>query len=894
MRADLAVTVTGTHPATGSDPLLESKFEIPERPRFMVPRPRLFERLSWRSQTPVTLVVGPAGSGKTQLVASWTASESTDAATVWVTLEDDDGPDWAFWAYVVGALRRAGALTSRSPMPSPGATVDRSFLIRLAAELSEAHGRVVLILDGVSSLTGGQWAADLEFVVRHSSPLLRLVLVGRWDPPLPLHRYRLAGQLNEVRSADLAFTVDEAAQLLRLHGVELGAAGLSALLEHTEGWAAGLRLFAMALQNRRDTDRLIDTINGNEATIAEYFLDEVLRVQPPHVRWFLLETSILDTFTPELAEAVTGRNDARRLLMDLERRNAFVQPVAEYSAAYRFHRLFAELLQAQLSYEAPDRGPELHRRAAAWFAAQGLTVEAVSHAVRAGDWNAAATITVETCAVGQLVLEGRDGRLGTLLQPMPADLDCAAAVTVAAAFALADGDLHRCAHHLERAEELVMHRGWQHSTALALTDLILGMLLASASGDFDQALQTAAAARNLMAESAPEQLARHPELPMLMLAAKGNAESRTGAVDDAAVTLTEAIAAAAAGTDYPRVACLEHLAVIEAYRGRLQHAETLAGQAIDLADQCAAVPQPRAVAHVALAWVAMERYDLDGAGHHLRLADPRRHADGDGLAAAAFALVKSRRLQARGELGGAMKLLEEVSAGPDGVSPPEWLVREAVLSRVRLMIVVGRPGEALLELSRLREPQAPDIVVVQAAALAASGELDRARDMATSAAGSPGVSSSVSVEAWLVVATAAARNGETVNARNALRHAFRHAAPEGQRRLVQQVWAELRRVLRDDDGLGKQHRALQSGSHAGGQPLGPSAEADTIVIVEPLTKRETEVLQGMAAMLATEEIAAQLFVSINTVKTHVRSILRKLAASRRNEAIRRARALGLI
>jgi LuxR family maltose regulon positive regulatory protein len=891
MRADLAVTVTGTHPATGSDPLLESKFEIPDRPRFVVPRPRLFERLSWRSQAPVTLVVGPAGSGKTQLVASWAASESADAVTAWVTLEDDDDPDWAFWTYVVGALRRAGALTSRTPMLSPGATVDRSFLTRLAAELSEAQVRVVLILDGVSSLTGERWAADLEFVVRHSSPLLRLVLVGRWDPPLPLHRYRLAGQLNEIRSADLAFTVDEAAQLLSLHGVELGAAGLSSLLEHTEGWAAGLRLFAMALQNRRDADRLIDTIRGNEATIAEYFLDEVLRVQPPHVRWFLLETSILDTFTPELAEAVTGRNDARRLLMDLERHNAFVQPVAEYSAAYRFHRLFAELLEAQLRYEAPERGPELHRRAAAWFAAQGLTVEAVSHAVKAGDWELAATLTVETCAIGQLVLDGPDCRLGALLQRMPADLNCAAAAAVAAAFALADGALDRCAHHLERAEELVTH---QQSPAQALTDLVLGMLLASASGEFAQALRTAAVAGNLMAQSAPEQLARHPELRMLMLVAKGNAESRIGAVDVAAATLTEAIAAAGAGADYPHVACLEHLAVIEAYRGRLQHAETLAGQAIDLADQCGAVPRPRTVAHVALAWVAMERYDLDGAGHHLRLADPKRHADGDGLAAAAFALVKSRRLQARGELRGAMKLLEDVAAGPGDAGPPEWLVREATLSRVRLMIVIGRPAEALLELGRFREPLAPDVVVVQAAALAASGELDRARDIAMPVAGAAGVSSSISVEAWLVVATAAARNGETANARIALRHAFQHAAPESQRRLVQQVWAELRRVLRDDDKLGMQHRALQSGSHAGGQRFDPSVDADTIVIVEPLTKRETEVLQGMAAMLATEEIAAQLFVSINTVKTHVRSILRKLAASRRNEAIRRARTLGLL
>jgi LuxR family maltose regulon positive regulatory protein len=898
MRADLVVTVpvSDSDLARCNDPLLESKFEIPERPRFMVTRPRLFERLSRRSEIPVTLVVGPAGSGKTQLVASWAAIQPSNIAVVWVTLEDDDDQSCIFWTYVIEALRRGGVLTSPAvEPPSPNAAIDRSFLVRLASALSDSETPVVLILDGVSSLSGEQWAADLEFVVRHSSPQLRLVLVGRWDPPLPLHRYRLAGRLNEVRSTDLAFTTEEATQLLSLHGVDLSSAGLASLLEHTEGWAAGLRLFAMALQNRDDAERMIDTISGNEATIAEYFLDEVLRVQPPHVRRFLLETSILDTFTPELAAAMTGRGDAQRLLLNLERHNAFVQPVAEYSAAYRFHRLFAELLRAQLRFEAPDCVPDLHRRAAAWFADRGQTGEAVSHAVKASDWEAAATITIEACAIGQLVLEGRRGRLGALLNQMPDDLDSAEVAVVAAALALAEGAVDRCAQHLKRGQELVMHRGWRYSPALALTDLVLSMLLASASGDSAQVLQTAAVARNFMRQSAPEQFARHPELPVLILAAEGMAQSRLGAVDAAAVTLTKAAVASAAGTDFPQMECLEHLAVIEAYRGRLRHAETLAGEAIDLAHRCGAMPDhPRVVAHVALAWVAMERYDLDAAGHHLRLADPKRHPSSDALAIAAFALVKSRRLQARGELRGAMKLLEEVSTGVLGGCPPEWLMREVRLSQARLMITMGRPDDAVQQIRLLPEPDLPDVVVVHAAAVAASGEPDRARGMAMPVVSEAGIPSPVTVEAWLVVATAAAQTGETESARSALRHAFRYAAPENQRRAIQQVWSELRRLLRDDDQLAAQHRALQGIGQSGTRQLEQSADADTVVIVEALSKRETEVLQGMAAMLATEEIAARLFVSINTVKTHVRSILRKLSASRRNEAVRRARALGLI
>ncbi|GAB1693610.1 LuxR C-terminal-related transcriptional regulator [Krasilnikovia sp. M28-CT-15] len=894
MRADLAVSMPVTDPATAEDPLLRSKFEIPDRPRFMVARQRLRDLLSNRPDVPVRLVVGPAGSGKTQLVASWVNGGAAGTAVAWVTLEDDDDQTCGFWTYIVEALRRAGVPISPTLSPvASNSAVDRSFLVRLSAELSEQQMPVLLVLDGVSALTGDQWATDLEFVLRHTSPLLRLVLVGRWDPPLPLHRYRLDGRLTEVRSEDLAFTAEEAGELLTLHGVDLSAAGLSSLLEHTEGWAAGLRLFAIALQDRRDADRLVDTITGNEATIAEYFVDEVLRVQPPHVRAFLLETSILDTFTPELAEAVTGRTDALRLLVELARRNAFVQPAAEYSAAYRFHRLFAELLRAQLMYEAPERTPQLHRRAAAWFAAQGQTAEAVSHAVRAGDWATASTVIVDHHAIGRIVLDGRAGRLGTLLRHLPEDSEDAEVAIVSAALALADSSAERCAHQLSRAQELVMRRGWEYSQALALADLLLGVLLAAASADHAQVLQLSAAAEHALAQAPRDDLARHPELRVLLLAAKGFAQSGRGAIDAAAVTLTEAVTGAVAGCEYPRVECLQHLALIEAYRGRLGHAEKLANEAIDLADRCGLEPARRpADGHLALAWVAMERYDVDAAGRHLRIADPKRRPRHGGLTAGAFALVKSRRLQARGELRGAVSLLDEAAAAHDGTRPPEWLAREITLSRARLMIATGHPDQALATVGGFAEPYSPDVVVVQAAALTATGEPEQAREAIRPVAGTAGLAPPVAVEAWLVVATLAAQAGDGEGARTALRHALRLAAPESQRRAVQQVWAQLRRVLRDDDGLAEQYRAL-----LGNQP-GPQRTAepdpDTLVIVEPLSRREMEVLQGMAGMLPTEEIAATLYVSVNTVKTHVRSILRKLSASRRNEAVRRARALGLI
>ncbi|WP_063763894.1 LuxR C-terminal-related transcriptional regulator [Actinoplanes subtropicus] len=892
MTAELVVPAPisspGAAPATSGDPLLQSKFAVPEPPSFLVARPRLTERLARGVREPVTLVVGPAGAGKTQLVASWAAAGKPGYPIGWITLEEEDGQTDAFWAYILEALRRAGVhLPDTLPAPAAPRPADRSFLVRLAAALAERPEPVVLVLDGVANLPGQNWATDLEFVLRHAGRMLRLVLVSRWDPPLPLHRYRLAGRLEEVRSNDLAFTADETAELLDLHEVPLSKGALAQLLQHTEGWAAGLRLFAMALEDAGDAESLVATITGNEATIAEYFVDEVLRIQPSHVRRFLLETSILDIFTPDLAEAVTGRGDARRLLAGLCRQNAFVQPAGDGLGAYRCHRLFAELLLAQLSREGSERIPELHRRAAAWFAAAGQLTEAIAHAVAAGDWTLAASIVIEDHAIGRLLLDGRDGRLAEQLHGMPGDLDSPEAAVVAAALALSVRDVAGSAAQLERAEELMMGRPDGYRPALALAHVVTDVLLARLRDDMDGVLHAVAAAEQILAEAPPERLERHGEIRVLMLATRGDVQSRLGAVDAAAVTLTEVVTAAAGACEGVQIGALAHLALIEAHRGRLRHAEKLADQATELAGRAGGISRPVG-AQLALAWVAMERYDIDTAGRHLRAADPRRIRPVDGMVHAAFALIRSRRLQARGELRGALTALGDAGHVPGGLAAPCWLSRQVTLTRARLLVTMSRPDQALETLGKLDEPEADDATVVRAAALTVAGRAEQAWQLVEPVAGAAGVPGPVSLEAWLVLATAAARRGEADEARGALRQALRAAAPESQRRAVQQVWADLRRVLRDDDELAAQYRQLQGAAHAS-----PAADSG-VVVFEALSKREMEVLEGMAAMLPTEEIAATLYVSVNTVKTHVRSILRKLSASRRNEAVRRARSLGLL
>jgi LuxR family maltose regulon positive regulatory protein len=918
---DVAIRRPTHHPPDDDDPVLASKFVVPEPPRFMVSRPRLLRQLSPGDTERVTVVTGPAGSGKTQLVASWVLGTRAADHVVWITMEDEDNTSRMFWTYVVEGLRRAGLALSSLATPGPANSVDRSFLVRLAAGLADVPGSVVLVLDGVSALSDPHWATDLDFVARHAGPGLRLVLVGRWDPPLPMHRYRLDGTLTEVRSADLAFSREEAAELLDMHGINLSPPALTSLMEHTEGWAAGLRLFALALRGRNDADHVVGRITGEEATIAEYFTVEVLRTLPAEVRGFLLDTSILDTFTPDLAQALTGRVDTAQILAELARENAFVRPAGERSPAYRYHRLFAELLRARLAAADPDRIPRLHRLAAQWFAEHGQVVDAVTHAARAGDWDTAAATIVAEHAIGTLLIEGRTGRLGALLRGMPDDLDHPEAAIVTAALAVADGHPDLCTAHLARAEKIIIGDATTPTDAMTLAGVLVEVRLAEACGDPQRVLRATSVAGALLAMVPADRLNRRPDLRVLVLAAKGTAQSWTGAVDAAAATLTEAATSAGTGCETVKIACLQHLALIRAYQGQLREAERLAHQALELADRCGLAPDRRPVgAAVTLAWVAVERYDIEAAAHHFRVADPRNGGPGkagpgngspgnggptnnspvnSSPAATAYALAKSRRLQSRGELRGAMHALRDPEL-TDGPPPPAWLARETALTRARLLIMMGNPDEGLAILAGLPDPDAPDAAVVRAAALLARGEPERAALTVIPVTEASGVRTPVAVDAWLLLATVAVQTGETGPSRAALRRALQLAAPECHRRAVYQVWAQLRRGLRDDHELAEQYRALAGGAATAtpvrARPRTAAAAADPsqFVIVEPLSKREMEVLGGMAAMLPTEEIAASMYVSVNTVKTHVRSILRKLCASRRNEAVRRARALGLI
>ena len=285
-------------------------------------------------------------------------------------MDEYDTRPGVFWSYVVAALRKSGvAIPKTLSATARGRTAEHLFLLRLASALAAQNTPVRLVIDDFHLLTEPRVLNGLDFLLKNAGPGLRLVVSSRADPPLPLHRYRLAGELAEIRAGDLAFSVAEAGQLLAQHGCTLSADSLECLTRQTEGWAAGLRLAAMSMAGHPDPDRFVRELVTEESALTGYLVKEVLDTQPPEVRELLLSTSILEQVNAEVAGELAGNGQAGRILAALAHANAFVQPIG--GGWYRYHTLFAQMLRLKLRLECPDRIASLHRQAARWYERNG-------------------------------------------------------------------------------------------------------------------------------------------------------------------------------------------------------------------------------------------------------------------------------------------------------------------------------------------------------------------------------------------------------------------------------------------------------------------------------------------------------------------------------------------
>src|SRR5271165_6551228 len=380
--------------------LLETKLYVPRSRRGLVPRPRLSEMLDRGTALKLTLVSAPAGFGKTTLLTEWLAAAATVPAggrlVAWLSLDRGDNDPASFWTYVIAALRTVAPGVGESALsllqasqPAPVEAV----LTTLLNDLGAIAADIVLVLDDYHVIDAREVQEEMAFLLDHLPAGLHVVIASRADPALPLARWRARGELAEIRAAGLRFTPSEAAAYLNeMMGLQLTARDVAALEGRTEGWIAALQLAALSMQGREDVAGFIAGFAGDDRYVVDYLAEEVLQRQPDRVQAFLLQTSILGRLSGPLCDAVTGQGGGKAMLEALDRGNLFLVPLDDRRQWYRYHHLFADVLQARLLDERPDQVPDLHRRASAWYEQNGEPQVAIGHALAAEDFGRAADL----------------------------------------------------------------------------------------------------------------------------------------------------------------------------------------------------------------------------------------------------------------------------------------------------------------------------------------------------------------------------------------------------------------------------------------------------------------------------------------------------------------------
>jgi LuxR family maltose regulon positive regulatory protein len=821
-------------------PIPESQARPPSITWDVVERRRLFRRLSQAVEGfPLTLVRAPAGAGKTVLAADWVARGTTHAPVAWVTVTQRDEQPGVFWAHLRLALATAEALATESlrPMFPDEADVDS-----LSQELLRRPAPVVLVIDAVDRIRAQAVFDRLARLLANAGDRLRIVMTTRVDPPLPLHRHRLEGLVAEIHDDELALSRSEVGQVLAQHGLATPDARIDEVLCRTEGWAAGVRLAGLRLRSRGSAAPL-------DGFASDYLIKEVIEPLDPADRELLAMVSVVDHLPRGLAPALTGRPDADEAIRRLSTM-AFVEPVVGRPEVCRVHPLLRELLVAGLHGTVPGRSVALHRRAAEWFAEKGNLEQAVRHATAADDWEYAAALVIEGRGLGEVIARTTTGaRLAEHLMTMP-EPESDATRLLQAAIAIGYGELDLARSDLDRS-------GGGPRGRYALARGVVQTALHDAAARPDEALAAARDARSRLisaAASTGTQLVR-----AALELAEGSSHLRVGDLEMACAALAQALAAAADVDGPLRLRCLAELSLAEAGRGHLTRALRLA----DAADRAASdqdVPassRPMAIG-LGRAWVALERQDLGQAQRCLDQVGRRRRADAEGLQTVA-SLLRVRLMRDRGDSTNARKLLQKTNR------PTGWLRDHLDAEALALCPSVPDPGPAL-DASRRNASRAPSS--------APRGIPHRVRVL-------------------LERADARYRAGGAAAAKADVARALTIAQPERIRRPFAHASPRVRVMVRNDLALSAKAGWLRPEQLGGSADL-PARAHEAEPLPQTLSGRELEVLRHLSVLLTTDEIAAEMFISVNTVRTHVRRILEKLSVSRRNEAVRRGRELGLV
>ncbi len=851
------------------------------------------------------------------LVRSWIGQRGLADRAAWVPVGRGEQDPQRFWLSVVGALRgtSAGSGLVRGLTAAPD--LDGWAVVeRLLKDLTPLADRLWLVIDDVHELRSAEALAQLELLVMRAPPELRFVLATRHDLRLGLHRLRLEGELTEIRTADLRFTQAEAREMLAAAGVALPEPVLAMLHERAEGWAAGLRLAVLSLAGHEDPERFAAEFSGSERTVADYLLAEVMERQPDEVRRLLLRTSVLERVSGPLADALTGGSGGERMLAELEEANAFVVSLDAERSWFRYHHLFADLLQLALRRTAPDEITALHEAAAGWFAEHGFPVEAIGHAQAAQDWGLAARLLADNWP--GLQLGGQAATVHVILAGFPAEATAADAelATVAAADELAQGSLEEAEHLLGLAARRFEEPASVPAGRRGQAHLLLGvvrLLLARQRGNLPAVAEEA---RQLQAlteapDAVPAGLGE--ELRALALINLGITEYWGGRLAEAEPHLEQGITLARKiGRPYLEFLGLAHRTSIATVRSSpYALAEERARQTIELARRHGWTDEPAVgIAYITLAAGLIWRQQLDEAAEWVRRAERTLRAEADPIPAVAIRYIRALLELAGGRDQEVLATFEAAQRLARLLDAPDWPLMRARALRLHALVRLGELGRAEQDIAEIGEGASGEIRMALAALRIAQDD-----PHAATVALAPVLSGAVPVApaTWLSLAClleAIARDalGHPAAARDAMRRALDAATPDGvlatflfhppARELFDRyapdrgdqaaLVAEIRNLLPAEPPEGPPAEPKQ------GAPEGSPRPADSFRLVDPLSKTEIRVLGYLPTNLSAPEIARELSMSVHTVRTHVRHLFAKLGAHSRTEAVERARGLGLL
>ena len=933
--------------------ILTTKLYIPQPPQKGVLRPRLIERLNQGLHRKLSLISAPAGFGKTTLVSEWVAGcneVKQEAAgglkvhTAWLSLDEADSDPARFLTYLVAAFRTIapdmgegslGFLQSAQTVPI------EPVLIALLNDLATISSKIILVLDDYHLVDSKAVDEAITYLIEHLPPQLHLAITTREDPQLPLARLRARNQLTELRAADLRFTPLEAANFLAGMGINLSPDEIAVLDERAEGWIAGLQLAALAMQGSQNIPEFIRAFTGDHRYILDYLVEEVLQRQPAPTRSFLLQTSILDRLHGPLCDAVTGQANGSTQLEALERGNFFVVPLDDAASGtgarrwYRYHHLFADVLQTFLKAEQPDQVAALHKRASVWYEQHGAASDAVRHALAAEDFARAADMIER--AFPEMGRSRQEATLLSWFKALPEALvrDRPVLCNIYAGVLMQTGAMEGVEGWLQAAERWLtpVPEGREQpeisSTAMVVVDQAEFRRLPGAVavhragqalmfGKVDETIQYAQKALDLSPEDDFLRRGGAGALQGLAFWARGDLEAARQIYPEGIANLQRA------GNQADAIGCALALADILIAQGHLHQAMGIYEQALRLASE-RGEPNMRGTAdmRVGMSELHYEQNDLLAAAQCLVKAKEQGEHTGLPQNRSRWRVAMARVRAAEGDLPGALDLLDEAERLYMSDFSPN--VRPIAALKARVWAAQGRLGEALEwargrkltsadDLSYLREFEHITLTRILLARYRSDGsvlfieEAVGLLERLLKAAEAGGRTRSV-IEIQNLLALAHYAQGDTETALLHLQQALRLAEPEGCVRMFVDEGSPMDQLLREAAAGGimpvytgtlraafeaDQQRRRREEAPQSTTSAEPQAFPATNTLVEPLSQRELDVLRMFRTDLSGPEIAQELMIALSTVRSHTKSIFSKLNVNNRRAAVKRAAELHLI